>query len=573
MIAKLLEAKLRTARGAMRSNQEGRHRAPTFILLSVVFAAVLFRSARWIVLRSLEIQPVGELLVQKLIAITLLIFFGLLLFSNFVTAFSTFYLADDLDFLMAHPIKRDDLFIARFLESLTQSSWVVTLFGVPAFVGAGVGIQAGWGYYLALVVLFLPFAAIPTGLATIASLLVTNMLAADRMRDALLFFGAAIFVVFFAVVRAFKIEQLLNPESFDSVGEVMVLLSPPEVSVLPSDWLVGVLSPLLFNYGQIDRMSLVLLMMTPLALFFISAWLHRALYVRGYSRVQEGRHGGSVLVTLRDWLLRRSVSRTGDIQHKIAKIGARRGDMSPLRQLMIKDLTIFTRDASQWSNLLVVAAMMIIYLVNYKYFQGVSGTNLVGQVGLYYFNLAVCGFVVVALSGRFLFPAISVEGRSFWVMLQAPISLERLLASKWLGAIFPVMLVGQATVWASNLLVGEGLVMMLLASGFMVLNTLAVAAMAVGMGAIYPQFHNPNAASISASFGAIIFMMVSIGVVMTDLLVLFFPILYIQRLLMGMTPEPYPVFYGLMTLLGVIIPAAAAYISLRAGARSLRRRL
>lgn len=573
MIMELLGAKVRTARGALRSNNESKHRAPLFIILSVTFCIVLFRSARWIVLNSLQIQPVGELLAQKLLSITLMIFFGLLLFSNFVTAFSTFYLADDLDFLMAHPIERDDLFIARYIESLTQSSWVVMLFGIPAFLGAGVGIDASWLYYVSIALLFVPFAAIPTGIATITALLATNMMAATRMRDALLFAGMLVFSIFFAVIRALKVEQLLKPESFDSVGEIMALLSPPEISFIPSDWLIEVVTPLLFNYGQVNMVALGLLLTTPMALFFISAWLHRSYYMRGYSRVQEGRHSASLMTELRDWLLKRTVSRGGDVRDKLKQLADNPEPLSAFKQLMNKDFTIFTRDASQWSNLMVVAAMMTIYLVNYKYFQNVQGTNLVGQVGLYFFNLAVCGFVTVALSGRFLFPSISLEGRSFWILLQAPISLERLLVSKWLGAIFPVLCVGQAMVWISNLMIGEHIILSLIASAVVLLNTLTVAAMAVGLGAIYPQFHNPNAASISASFGAIIFMMLSITVVLVSLSFLFFPITYIQRVILGGSPTFYPGFYGATLALGILIQLATIKYTLRAGARSLRRRL
>lgn len=573
MIRHLLSAKLMTVRGAMRSNQEGRHRAPLFIFLSVTFCIVLFRSARWIALNSIQIQPVGELLVQKLVAITLMIFFGLLLFSNFVTAFSTFYLSDDLDFLMAHPIDRDELFMARYIESITQSSWVVMLFGLPAFIGAGVGIGASGWYYITLALLFVPFAAIPTGVATIAALLATNMMAATRMRDALFFFGAMVFAVFFAVIRALKVEQLLNPESFDSIGEIMTLLSPPDISLIPSDWLVDVLTPLLFNYGELDKLSLALLVTTPVALFFISAWLHRAYYLRGYSRVQEGRHSSSLMVELRDWVMRRSLSAKGDVHVKLERLSQEEGEVSAFRQLMNKDMIIFTRDAGQWSNLLVVASMMIIYLVNYKYFQNMQGTNLVGQVGLYFFNLAACAFVVVALSGRFLFPAISLEGRSFWILLQSPISIERMLMSKWLGAIVPVVCVGQAMVWISNLMVGEHIVMSFIASIVVLTNTLTVGAMAVGLGAVYPQFHNPNSASISASFGAIIFMMTSIMVVILSMTLLFFPITYVQRVLLEGNPTFYPGFYSGTLALGLLVQVAAIRFSLRAGARSLRRRL
>jgi len=41
--------------------------------------------------------------------------------------------------------------------------------------------------------------------------------------------------------------------------------------------------------------------------------------------------------------------------------------------------------------------------------------------------------------------------------------------------------------------------------------TLAIAAMALGFGALYPQFETENAAQIPTSFGGLIFMMATIA--------------------------------------------------------------
>lgn len=574
MIQTLLGAKLRIAKGSLRSSQEGRHRAPVFLALSAIFCVMLFRGAYWLTTQALELQPVGELLVQKLVAITFLIFMGLLIFSNIVTSFSSFYLADDLDFLMKQPIPGDELFTSRYIESSLQSSWVIVFFGTPAFVAVGIAMGADWMYYAGLPLVLIPFVAIPTGLATLFSLAITNMLVATRMRDALMFVGMIGFALLFAMIRALQPEKLLSPEQFDSIGQVMTLLSTPPRSWLPSDWCVNVLMPLLFGDERgVNLWSLGLLYTTPLALYFVAAWAHRRFYWRGWCRAQEGRHGASLLTVLRDWLVRRSTSGQGAWLRALDQMKDDPRPMSALKQLVLKDRFIFTRDASQWSNLLVIFALMTIYLVNYKYFQIASQVNLFGEVSLYFFNLAACGFVVVALSGRFLYPAISLEGRSFWLLMQAPISMEKILVGKWLGAIFPVLIVGQFMIWISNILVTQNLFYMIAGAIFILIVTLAVAALAVGMGSLYPQFHNPNAASISSSFGAVIFMITSILMIVLMIFCSFrfFSVggkMYMRGDFKMFAPE---------TLLGLtaslLIPAIASYISIRLGATALRRRL
>ena len=576
MLTHLLKVKLQTVKGSLLSSKEGRHRGPLFLLLSVLFAVMLFRGTLWLVRESLAIQPVGELILQKLLSIAFIVFLGLLLFSNVVSVFSTFYLAEDLDLLFAQPIGSDALYTSRYLEALTQSSWVIILFGLPAFVALGYGLNADWSYYAMLLAVLLPFVAIPTGIATLVALAVTNMLVASRMRDAALFLGLAAFVALFTLIRWMQPELLLNPESFDSLGEMIKMLSTPKRSFLPSDWAVNVLSSSLFGQREADLWAMALLYSTPLALYFIAAWCHRRGYALGYSRVQEGRHGEGLMTSARDYLLKRSTRRGGGALARLERQaqGDETSHYAPLAQLMRKDRRVFVRDASQWSNLLVIVALMVIYLVNYKYFEIANETRFFGDIGLYYFNLAVCAFVVVALSGRFLFPGISLEGKSFWLLMQAPISVERVLIGKWWGAMAPVLIVGQFMIWASSLLVRPDAYYAVTGSLMILFLTVCIAGIAVGLGAIYPQFYNPNASAIAASFGALIFMISSIFMVLLSIASSY----WFLRALHGVIVEGAALHTISMRActglaLSVLFPALLTYAAVRLGAYSLRRRV
>jgi len=574
MTWRLIAVKFLALKGALRSEEEGRYRVPAFVGLSAVFWVMLFRSSHWVVTEALKIEPVGDLLVQRLLAITFLVFLGLLAFSNIVTVFSTYYLSDELDFLMSKPIPKEHFFTARFIESLAQSSWVVFIFGLPIFFAAGVGLDAGWPFFAGLVGVIIPFVAIPTALATIVALGVTNIIAAERTRDATLFFGLAGFATLFVVIRSLRPERLLNPDSFDSIGEMLSLLSAPSTVYLPSDWCMNVIVPLLYGRSSIDWWSLGLLYLTPLSLFFISAWLHRRFYHRGYSKAQEGRHGQGVLTSFRDWVTKKSANPARSLEERLKKLEADgEKTVSVLRQMVRKDQLIFVRDASQWSQVLVVIAIIVIYLVNYKYFEIAADAQLLGDAGLYFFNLAACGFVVVALSGRFMFPAVSVEGRSFWLILQAPVSLETFLIGKWLGGIWPVLIVGQLLIWASNLLVLQNPVFAILASLIILILTLAVTAMAVGLGAVYPQFYNPNAAKIASSFGAVIYMILGMFLVLFVLITSFRFTLNLGL----MYSDPFAAGISMMNVVGaslaVTTPALAGYGALKLGSRSLKRRI
>ncbi len=574
MIVRLLWVKFLMMKGSLRSTQESRHRVPAFVGLSLVFWVMLFSSSNKVVTEALKIQPVGELLVQKLLSITFLVFLGLLMFSNIVTVFSTFYLADELEFLITKPVPKDSLFTARFIESLAQASWVVFLFGAPIFFAAGVGLGAGFDYYIVLVLILLPFVMIPTAIASIFALVVTNILAANRTRDAMLFMGVAGFATLFVMIRSIRPERLLNPESFSSIGEMLRLLSAPTSVWLPSDWCMDIIVPLLYQRSSVNMWSLSLLITTPLALYFVSAWLHRRFYYRGFSKAQEGRHGQSLITQMRDWAMKRTASARRTLEERLVRLESKPDQRaSTMRELVRKDQRIFLRDASQWSQILVVVAIMVIYLVNYKYFEIAADERLLGDVGLYFFNLAACGFVVVALNGRFVFPTVSVEGRSFWLVLQAPISLDRFLLGKWLGGVAPVLIVGQVLIWASNLLVLQNPAFIGLASVIILALSFGVSGMAVGIGAVYPQFHNPNAAKIASSFGAVIYMILGMFLVLSVLVFSFRFTMHFGTAFDAGFGKTLALKHYFLFPFALVLPLGVGWFSIRLGAASLRKRM
>jgi ABC-2 type transport system permease protein len=88
----------------------------------------------------------GPLLTQRFLVLLFVTFFGVLLISNTVSALTTFYLAGDVALLFAAPVGTRRLHHARFAETLVSSSWMVLLFGLPAFLAYG-GSTAGAAFY------------------------------------------------------------------------------------------------------------------------------------------------------------------------------------------------------------------------------------------------------------------------------------------------------------------------------------------------------------------------------------------------------------------------------------------
>ena len=60
-------------------------------------------------------------------------FLSILLLSNVITALSSFFLARDLDLLVAAPVDWLRLYGAKLFETCVHSSWMVVLLAVPMF--------------------------------------------------------------------------------------------------------------------------------------------------------------------------------------------------------------------------------------------------------------------------------------------------------------------------------------------------------------------------------------------------------------------------------------------------------
>ena len=63
---------------------------------------------------------------------------SILLLSNIITALSTFFLAKDLDLLVAAPVGWLRLYLAKLVETVVHSSWMVALLALPILTAYGI---------------------------------------------------------------------------------------------------------------------------------------------------------------------------------------------------------------------------------------------------------------------------------------------------------------------------------------------------------------------------------------------------------------------------------------------------
>ena len=88
---------------------------------------------------------------------------------------------------------------------------------------------------------------------------------------------------------------------------------------------------------------------------------------------------------------------------------------------MLKELRLFFRDTTQWSQLILLAVLVVVYVFNIKYLplRGEGVTFFLVNV-IPFLNLVLAGFVLASVAARFIFPSVSLEGRTLWLLRSSP---------------------------------------------------------------------------------------------------------------------------------------------------------
>lgn len=490
----LLEPKWRSARrrGAGQRGRAGR----ALVVLGVGAAAwpfVYLTLVRF--LRALlTVEDVGPLLASRLLALVLLIFLGILLLSNVIAALSSFFLARDLPTIRTAPVDGLSLYLARLGETLVGSSWMVVLLLVPALAAYGRVYGAGPEFAFAAVAGMAPFLLIPAAVGSAATLLLVRVFPARRSRDLLAVIGLGSAAGLVLVLRVLRPERLVDPESYRNLIDFLEVLRGPTATWIPSEWTADVLMGALEN--RFDPMTWLLLWTTAAGVTTLGAMLHQRLYPTCFTRAQEGDENR----------LARTAGWRG-LEWLLGPLGVRR------RELILKDVRSFFRDPTQWSQLIILAVLVVVYVYNMRALPLRAGTTVSGYLTtvVLFLNLALTGFVLAAIAARFVFPAFSLEGRTLWLLRSSPVRASEILGSKFWTGVIPLSGMAFVLTVLTNLVLGVPPALFLLSLGSIICLSVMFTAQALAWGVFYPEFESENAAQIPTSVGGLLFMLGALG--------------------------------------------------------------
>jgi ABC-2 type transport system permease protein len=540
-----------TTRG-ISAGKSHRVRIALLAFVGVIFWVFVFGLLYRLLNYFAGIAEIGSFLAAKLLGLLLLSLFGILILSNIVTALSSFFLAKDLDLLVAAPVDWLRLYVSRLIDTALHSSWMVVLVAIPILTAYGLSYHGGLLFPLVAVAVVLPLLLIPAALGSALTLVLVNIFPAKRTKDILSVIAVLAAAGILLALRLIRPERLTRPEGFHSLIEFISLLRTPTSPWLPSEWAAqGLMSWL--NVSP-DALPFYMLWSTAAAAVVIGAALHARLYPRGFTKSQES--GGS----------QKTGRRAANFFHRL---------LSPWGvtryQLLLKEVKTFFRDTTQWSQLILLAVLVVVYVFNVKFLplHGPGMTFFLTNV-IPFINIVLAGFVIASIAARFVFPGVSLEGRTLWLLRSSPLDMKSLLWAKfWVGTL-PLLVLALVLIFVTGVLMEVDAFMMTVSVMTITLLTFGIAGLALGFGALFPRFETENAAQIPTSFGGLLLMMSAV-VLIGSVVILEARPLY-RRLgaeMYGGEVWPYEIWIG-FALAGILC-VAATFVPIRIAIREMRR--
>lgn len=469
-----------------------------FILGTLFWGGALAISMR--VLRYFSnIEDLGNILAWKLLSMVCITLFSLLVFSSILNALSKLYLAKDLKLVHAMPVSGYKIFLARWIETTIDSAWMVILYTLPIFIAYGWIHTKGLFFYPVMLLALILMAFAASALGGLIVMIAVMVVSASRIRTIFVFLGLFLFIMIYIAFRILRPERMVDPEVFSATLFYIKSMSTPSSPFLPSTWCYDALM------AAIDGPQIL-----P-ALFHLALAGSFALFM------------GFVLVAVSDLIYYKGVSRA---QTSAARLFAKRRLHFPLlsrlsgpvRALVDKEIKTFFRDQTQWSQLFLIAALIGIYIYNFKVLplERAPIKTIYLQNLLSFLNMGLAFFVLTAITGRFAYPAVSMEGEAIWLIRSGPLSLRSFLWIKYLIYLFPLLTMTLILIVGTNLLLKASGAMMLLSGINTIFVVPGVLALGIGLGAAFPNFKSENPAQTITSYGGMLFMIFSalfIGIV------------------------------------------------------------
>lgn len=407
-------------------------------IAGLVFAFVL----SWLLLRLMRSPELAQFmgntqpLLESMPTLVISAAFAAILITSFAVLLQALYLAGDMEFLLSAPVPIRAIFITKLLQATLPNFSLILLFGLPVLYGLG----ASGGYnilYYPLVLIVLALVALATaGLSSLLVMGVVRIFPARRVAEVL---GFVVAILSFTCSQSGQFARYANV-SQGQATQMLNLATRFNTPWSPLTWAGRGLVDIGEGRWPSGAGLVLLTIVITSGVFALSLATAERLYYSGWASVQISTGKKA------------SARRNGAVQPRVAIAAPlRRLLPADVRGLIAKDWLMLRRDLRNMSQLitpLILGAVYALMLIR-SGGQAPAGRGEapavfmeIMQNAMVYGNVAISLFVSWSLLSRLAALGFSLEGKNYWMIKIAPISVARLLGAKYLAAFLPTLALG-----------------------------------------------------------------------------------------------------------------------------------
>lgn len=482
-----------------------RKESPLLIFVLSGFIVGYFVIGFWIFRAGLSylyhFPLVGSLLSQRILFLIFGFFFVMLVFSNLIIGYTTLFKNRETQWFLSLPLRHTDVYRWKFFEALGISSWALLFLIAPMMLAYGRVHEVGAAFYFQIVAVLGPFVVLPALAGSWTVLCLVRLLARRGAKKALIVVASAMVVLLIASVKPVSDIDATSTQEILTFDQ---LLRHTRLSVnpfLPSAWLAKAV--LAWGEGLARQGAFYFL------LLLSNAMMGMLIGFEVLARLFYG--SWAVALTSRAERFQRRAKakqRRGNRGSLTERIVHGSGLSQPASALVMKDVRLFWRDPAQWIQFVIFFGLLCIYVVNLRNV-AFNFASPFWEVMISYLNLAASALTLSTLTTRFVFPQFSLEGRRLWILGLAPFGLRKVLLQKfWLSAV-TALTITVSLMLASSLLLHLPWSKVLFFAGAIALMSASLNGLAVGLGALFPNFKEDNPSKIVSSFGGTLCLVIS----------------------------------------------------------------
>ncbi len=356
---------------------------------------------------------------EKILMMTFLTMFLMLILSALISTLNIFFLSKDLSLLLTSPLRSRTVFTWKALEVAAASALMVIFFAMPMLFAYCYYFAPTLVNIAAVGLVFLLFMTTGVSMGILIGLIIPAFFSVKKLQPALSLVSIVLISTIVIFLRLLRPERFGNPAVIDNLLEYMGGLDVKGFAWFPFYWIARALHLVAkgdyWGYGKaIGAFLAIILAMTGFLLF-----LQKKYYLQLFDKLNKGTPG---------------THRSGWKRPRFFK-----KKYQGYSTLWKKEIKTFFRSPDQWSQLLIIAAIVIVFILNMK---GIPLPHVSVKNIIAYLNMGMAAFIVAGLNSRFTFTAIPMESPGIAHLMASPFEKKKLFHFKLLFYMIPQIIVG-----------------------------------------------------------------------------------------------------------------------------------